>query len=56
MPDDDIPTLDEVQQMADEDTLEVERRLIEETDNSVRPEDGEQPPQDAEPVLADDDA
>lgn len=40
---------------ADELNEQNEEELLERTDNSVRPEDGEQPAQDAEPEYVDED-
>lgn len=45
------PTLDEVQEMEDEEVLELEADLIEQSPNQVKHTDGPQPPQDESPGL-----
>jgi hypothetical protein len=43
--------LDDELDAEDQQALRKEATLLQETDNSPRPEDGEQPPQDQEPKL-----
>lgn len=45
------PPEDQTQDLADAETREEEARLIEDTDNGPKPEDGPQPAQDEEPDL-----
>ena len=46
-----VPSLEEVEQMSDEEARELEASLIEQTDNRPRPEDGYQPAKDESPGL-----
>lgn len=48
----DVPTFDDVRELEDEEVLKVEAALIEQSDNSPKPEDGFQPAQD-EPSITD---
>lgn len=45
------PSLEDIEAMDDEKSLEAEEKLLEESDNSARPADGYQPPQDEDPGL-----